>query len=34
MVMRGVQKTQSFTITCHTTGVFKDDIKLKDEFLR
>ncbi|KAG4108427.1 GTP cyclohydrolase I [Neocallimastix lanati (nom. inval.)] len=33
MVMRGVQKTQSFTITCHTTGVFKDDIKLKDEFL-
>ncbi|ORX86894.1 GTP cyclohydrolase I [Anaeromyces robustus] len=33
MVMRGVQKTQSCTITCNTTGVFKEDIKLKEEFL-
>ncbi|ORX55483.1 GTP cyclohydrolase I [Piromyces finnis] len=33
MVMRGVQKTQSCTVTCHTTGIFKEDIKLKDEFL-
>jgi len=33
MVMRGVQKTQSCTVTCHTTGIFKEDIKLKEEFL-
>jgi len=33
MIMRGVQKTQSCTITCHTTGIFKEDIKLKEEFL-
>jgi len=32
--MRGVQKTQSCTVTSHTTGVFKDDIRLKEEFLR
>ncbi|XP_045472911.1 GTP cyclohydrolase 1-like [Harmonia axyridis] len=33
MVMRGVQKINSKTITCTTLGSFKEDSKLRKEFL-
>ena len=34
MMMRGVQKQNSKTITSALTGVFRDDPKTRDEFLR
>jgi GTP cyclohydrolase I len=34
MMMRGVQKQNSKTITSALRGVFRDDSKTRDEFLR
>ena len=34
MMMRGVQKQNSRTITSALRGVFRDDGKTRDEFLR
>jgi GTP cyclohydrolase I len=34
MMMRGVQKQNSKTITSALRGIFRDDSKTRDEFLR
>ncbi|MBQ2295348.1 MAG: GTP cyclohydrolase I, partial [Spirochaetales bacterium] len=34
MMMRGVQKQNSFTITNSLRGVFKSDVRTRNEFLR
>jgi GTP cyclohydrolase IA len=34
MTMRGVQKPSSTMVTSMVTGVFKEDVSTKDEFLR
>jgi len=34
MMMRGVEKQNSRTITSALRGVFRDDAKTRDEFLR
>jgi GTP cyclohydrolase I len=34
MMLRGVQKQNSKTITSALRGVFRDDSKTRDEFLR
>jgi GTP cyclohydrolase I len=33
MIMRGVQKTSSVTISSSMTGVFRSDPKTREEFL-
>jgi GTP cyclohydrolase I len=34
MMMRGVEKQSSKTITCAVRGAFKDDARTRDEFMR
>jgi GTP cyclohydrolase I len=34
MMMRGVEKQNSMTITSALVGVFREDAKTRDEFLR
>jgi len=34
MMMRGVQKQNSKTVTSALRGIFRDDFKTRDEFLR
>jgi len=34
MMMRGVEKQNSKTVTCALRGMFRDDAKARDEFLR
>jgi GTP cyclohydrolase I len=34
MMMRGVEKQNSKTVTSAMKGVFRDDLRIRDEFLR